>query len=397
MKACWAASWSPAAPPNVAVNAPIAILVETRRSRPPRSRPLRSRPPLKPPHRRPPPRRHPRQTPQFPPRRQAPPTAPSTTLHRPRPRPPNTASSPPPWPAASRATPGIDLATIKGTGPQGRIVRADIERAPATPVAAVATPAAIPHTAPAPAAPAITAPHRLVPLSSMRRIIARRLTESKQTVPHFYLTADLRLDALLKLRADLNARSPKEGPAAFKLSVNDLLIKAAAVALREVPDCNASYNTDAGIAFYDDIDIAIAVATPGGLITPIIRQADRKGIVAVSLEMKDLAARAKANRLKPEEFQGGGFSISNLGMYGVTSFSAIINPPQGAILAIGAGEQRPVVTDGALAIATMMSCTLSGRSSRDRRRARRPVAAILPRRRRSPPRHPPLAWTPNST
>jgi pyruvate dehydrogenase E2 component (dihydrolipoamide acetyltransferase) len=261
---------------------------------------------------------------------------------------------------------GLELAALKGSGPNGRIVRADIEAAlagaPASPAPAAApTPTAAPPAAARPPAAApisITARHRLVPHTTMRRVIARRLTESKQTIPHFYLSTDITLDALLKLRGDLNARSAKEGPGAFKLSVNDLIIKAAAIAMTRVPRVNASY-TEEGIAEYEDIDISVAVAIPDGLITPIIRQADRKGLAAISNEMKDLIARAKAGKLKPEEFQGGGFSISNLGMYGVREFAAVINPPQGAILAVGAGEQRPVVKDGALAVATMMTCTLS--------------------------------------
>ncbi|HWA80509.1 MAG TPA: pyruvate dehydrogenase complex dihydrolipoamide acetyltransferase [Acetobacteraceae bacterium] len=261
---------------------------------------------------------------------------------------------------------GLELAALKGSGPNGRIVRADIEAAlagaPASPAPAAApTPTAAPPAAARPPAAApisITARHRLVPHTTMRRVIARRLTESKQTIPHFYLSTDIALDALLKLRGDLNARSAKEGPGAFKLSVNDLIIKAAAIAMTRVPRVNASY-TEEGIAEYEDIDISVAVAIPDGLITPIIRQADRKGLAAISNEMKDLIARAKAGKLKPEEFQGGGFSISNLGMYGVREFAAVINPPQGAILAVGAGEQRPVVKDGALAVATMMTCTLS--------------------------------------
>jgi pyruvate dehydrogenase E2 component (dihydrolipoamide acetyltransferase) len=205
---------------------------------------------------------------------------------------------------------------------------------------------------------AITAPHTLVPHSTMRKVIARRLSEAKQTVPHFYVSMDIELDALLKLRGDLNARSPKEGPGAFRLSVNDLLIKAAAVTLRRLTTVNAAWTED-GVALFDDIDISVAVAIPDGLITPIIRQADRKGLAAISNEMKDLAARAKAGRLKPEEFQGGSFSISNMGMYGVAAFAAIINPPQGGILAVAAAQPRPVVKDGALAIATVMTCTLS--------------------------------------
>jgi len=262
---------------------------------------------------------------------------------------------------------GIDLATLKGSGPNGRIVKVDIEAAQkgAKPAAVASAPAPIaaaaPPPKPAPVAappPVIAAPHRLVPNSTMRKVIARRLTEAKQQVPHFYVTVDVELDALLKLRADLNARAPKDGAGAFKLSVNDLIIKASAAALRRVPKVNASY-TDEAIVLYDDVDISVAVSIDEGLITPIIRQADRKGLAAISNEMKELAGRARAGKLKPEEFQGGGFSISNLGMFGVREFAAIINPPQGAILAVGAGEQRPVVKQGALAVATVMSCTLS--------------------------------------
>jgi len=196
----------------------------------------------------------------------------------------------------------------------------------------------------------------------MRKVIARRLSESKQTVPHFYVAMDFELDALLALRAQLNAQSPKakgeDAPGAFKLSVNDMIIKACAVALRRHPGVNASW-TDEAILQYDDVDISVAVAIPDGLITPIVRQADRKGLSAISNEMKDLGARAKSGKLKPEEFQGGGFSISNMGMYGVGHFAAIINPPQAGILAVGAGEQRPVVKNGALAVATVMTCQLS--------------------------------------
>jgi pyruvate dehydrogenase E2 component (dihydrolipoamide acetyltransferase) len=192
----------------------------------------------------------------------------------------------------------------------------------------------------------------------MRKVISRRLTEAKSTIPHFYVSMDIEIDALLKLRADLNARSPKDGAGAFKLSVNDLVIKAAAATLRRVPKVNASYTEDATI-FYEDVDISVAVSIADGLITPIIRHADVKGLAVISNEMKDLAARAKAGKLKPEEFQGGGFSISNMGMYGVSEFAAIINPPQAAILAVSAGLPRPVVKNGALAIATVMTCTLS--------------------------------------
>ena len=263
---------------------------------------------------------------------------------------------------------GIDLAGLKGSGPNGRIVRADIDAAgkptqaapqPEAPKAEAAPSAAAAPPAPKPAAaPAITAPHKKLPNSSMRKIIARRLAESKQTVPHFYLTANIDIDALLKLRAELNGKSAKEGPGAFKLSLNDLIIKASAIALRRHPMVNASYTEDA-IIQYDDVDISIAVAIPDGLITPIICKADQLGLAAISNSMKDLSARAKAGKLKPEEFQGGGFSISNLGMFGIPEFSAIINPPQAAILAVGAGEKRAVVRNDAIAIATMMTVTLS--------------------------------------
>jgi pyruvate dehydrogenase E2 component (dihydrolipoamide acetyltransferase) len=261
---------------------------------------------------------------------------------------------------------GIDLSAVKGTGPNGRIVKADIEAAHKGPPTAVAPaaqaapppPAPAAPPAPKPAAPVISAPHTLVPHSSMRKVIAKRLTEAKQTVPHFYVSMDIEIDALLKLRADLNARGAKDGPGAFKLSVNDLVIKAAAITLRRIPKVNASWTDDA-LVLYDDVDISVAVSIPDGLITPIIRKADQKGLAAISNEMKDLASRAKSGKLKPEEFQGGGFSISNMGMYGVSEFAAIINPPQAGILAVSAGTKRPVVKNDALAIATVMTCTLS--------------------------------------
>jgi pyruvate dehydrogenase E2 component (dihydrolipoamide acetyltransferase) len=257
---------------------------------------------------------------------------------------------------------GIALSSLKGSGPNGRIVKADIEAARGG-VASVAVPLAAPAPVAAPAAkpapaPAITAPHRLVPNSGMRKVIARRLTEAKQTIPHFYVSVDIELDAMLKLRSELNAKSPKDGPSAYRLSVNDFIIKAAALTLRRIPTVNASYTED-NIILYDDVDISIAVSIPDGLITPIIRRADQKGLAAISNEMKDLAARAREGKLKLEEFQGGGFSISNMGMYGVSTFAAVINPPQAGILAVAAGQQRPVVRDGALAVATVMTCTLS--------------------------------------
>jgi pyruvate dehydrogenase E2 component (dihydrolipoamide acetyltransferase) len=250
---------------------------------------------------------------------------------------------------------GIDLSGVHGSGPQGRIVRADIEAFQGG--GAAAAPAVAPLPVARPAVP-ITAPHQKIPLSNVKKITARRLTEAKQTIPHFYVSIAVELDALLKLRGDLNARSPKDGPDAFKLSVNDLLIKACAVTLRRVPKVNASF-TDEAIILYDDVDISVAVSIPDGLITPIIRQADRKGVVAISNEAKALIERARAGKLKPEEFQGGGFSISNMGMYGVSEFAAIINPPQAAILAVAAGGPRPVVKDGQLAVATVMTVTLS--------------------------------------
>ncbi len=262
---------------------------------------------------------------------------------------------------------GIDIAALKGSGPHGRIVKSDVEAAVAGGVPAAA-PAAQPAAAPAApaAAPAAAGPsaagladafgqaYTEVKNSNMRKTVARRLTEAKQTVPHFYLTVDCELDALLATRKELNERAPD----GVKLSVNDMIIKAVALALRKVPEANASW-TDEAILLYSDVDVSVAVAIEGGLITPIIKNADQKGLSTISAEMKDLAGRAREGKLKPEEYQGGGFSVSNLGMFGVKHFEAIINPPQGCILAVGAGEQRAVVKDGALAIATVMSCTLS--------------------------------------
>jgi pyruvate dehydrogenase E2 component (dihydrolipoamide acetyltransferase) len=255
---------------------------------------------------------------------------------------------------------GLDISKIAGSGPNGRIVKADVDAALSRGPAPVAAAAPAPLVAaPRPVAPvAITAPHTAVPNSSMRKVIARRLAESKATIPHFYVSTDVEIDALLKIRADLNARSPKDGPGAYKLSVNDLVIKATAVTLRRFPNVNAMWTEDAILQLHD-VDISVAVSIPDGLITPIVKNADIKGLAAISTEMKDLAARAKTGKLRPEEFQGGGFSISNMGMYGVRDFAAIINPPQAGILAVSAGEQRPVVKNGALAIATVMTLTLS--------------------------------------
>jgi len=259
---------------------------------------------------------------------------------------------------------GIDLSGLSGSGPNGRIVKADIEGAapgaakPAAataPAPAAATPAPVvpaPAAAPKPAAiPDI--PHEATKLSNVRKTIARRLTESKQQVPHIYLTVDIRLDALLKLRADLNAAL---APTGVKLSVNDLLIKALAVSLMRVPKCNVMFTPDQLITF-QRADISVAVSAPSGLITPVITHADTKAVSAISTEMKDLAARAREQKLKPEEYQGGTASLSNMGMFGIKQFEAVINPPQGMIMAIGAGEKRPYVIDDALGIATVMSAT----------------------------------------
>jgi pyruvate dehydrogenase E2 component (dihydrolipoamide acetyltransferase) len=261
---------------------------------------------------------------------------------------------------------GIDLSALKGSGPNGRIVRADIEAAQTGGMAKAApAPVVAPATAPAapmaraPAAP-ITAPHKLVPHTTMRRVIAKRLSESSASVPHFYVSMDIEIDAMIGLLGQLNAKSPpRDAPGSYLITINDMVIKAAAATLRKVPGVNASW-TDDGMAFYDDVDISVAVSIPEGLITPIIRQADVKGLATISREMKDLAGRARAGKLKPEEFQGGGFSISNMGMFGVSAFTAIINPPQAAILAVAAGKKRPVVNSaGELAVATVMTCTLS--------------------------------------
>jgi pyruvate dehydrogenase E2 component (dihydrolipoamide acetyltransferase) len=258
------------------------------------------------------------------------------------------------------ANAGVDLTALSGSGPHGRIVKADIEAAlqggkPAARPAPAAAPTAAKSPTPAPAqGQAGVPPFELVPTTTMRKVIARRLTEAEQ-IPHFFLTVDCHIDPLLKVRADLNTRGEKDG---FKLSVNDFVIKAAALALRKMPAVNAAW-TDDGMMMFKSIDVSVAVALPAGLITPIIHHADQKGLATISSEMKDLAARAREGKLKPEEFQGGTFSISNLGMYGMREFTAILNPPQSCILAVGAGEQRPVVKDGALAIQTMMSCTLT--------------------------------------
>jgi len=259
---------------------------------------------------------------------------------------------------------GLHLASLKGSGPHGRIIKADVESA--QPGQAKAAPAA----APAAQAPASAAPRQvqsleqqgiapgsydLIPLDGMKKTVARRMTESARDVPHFPLTIDLEIDALLAARAKINAMLEKSGG---KVSVNDMVIKAAAVALMQVREANASY-TPEGIALHHHADIAMAVAVPGGLITPIIRNAEQKGLAQIAIEAKDLAERARTKKLKPEEFQGGTFSISNLGMFGIKSFSSIINEPQGAILSVGTGEKRPVVHGNELVVATVMTVTLT--------------------------------------
>ena len=253
---------------------------------------------------------------------------------------------------------GIDLASLKGSGPNGRIVRADVDAAKpvaAAPAVAPKPQPSAPKAAPA-AQPIFTAPgDQRVPHTSIRKVIARRMLESKQTVPHFYLTGEFEIDALLAARQAINAVLEKKGT---KVSVNDMVIKACAKALRDHPDCNASWTEDEMIQ-YGAVDISVAVATDRGLITPIVRNADLKGLAQIATDMKDLAARAKVGKLKLEEFQGGGFTISNLGMFGVKDFSAIINPPQAMILAVGVGEERVVARKGQMVIRNMMNCTLA--------------------------------------
>jgi pyruvate dehydrogenase E2 component (dihydrolipoamide acetyltransferase) len=319
---------------GVKVNDPIAILIEAGETVAAKPAPPAAAPPPLPPE-------------------PAPTAAPVTNGHAPADR---VFASPLARRMAQQA--GIDLQGVTGTGPNGRIVRADIEAVHKPQAAAPAPISAPPAIAARAPATIITAPHQKIPLSNVKKITARRLTEAKQTIPHFYVSIDVELDALLKLRLDLNAKSPKEGQGAFKLSVNDLIIKAAAVTLRRVPKVNASFTEDA-IILYDDVDISVAVSIPDGLITPIIRHADQKGLASISNETKSLIERARAGKLKPEEFQGGGFTISNMGMYGVRDFAAIINPPQAGILAVAAAEKRAVVKAGELAIATIMTVTLS--------------------------------------
>ncbi len=267
---------------------------------------------------------------------------------------------------------GLDLKALAGSGPHGRIVKKDIEAAVAAGTGkAAAAPAAA--EAPKAAAAPVAGPssdqvlklfeegsYELVPHDGMRKTIAKRLTESKQTIPHFYESVDCQLDALLALRSQLNgaAATDKDGKPAYKLSVNDMTIKALALALRDVPDANVSW-TDDNMVKHKHADVGVAVSIPGGLITPIVRRAEEKPLSVISNEMKDMGARAKSKKLQPQEYQGGTTAVSNMGMMGVKNFSAVVNPPHATILAVGAGEQRPIVKDGALAIATVMTVTLS--------------------------------------
>jgi pyruvate dehydrogenase E2 component (dihydrolipoamide acetyltransferase) len=260
---------------------------------------------------------------------------------------------------------GIDVTTIVGTGPNGRIVKEDVEAvtqsSPAKLTAALTvTSSAAPNAglslvneADPSVSPEPGIPHEVVKLSNIRKTIARRLTGSKQTVPHIYLTVDVRLDALLKLRGELNASLEARG---IKLSVNDMLVKALGLALIQVPKCNVSFAGD-NMLQYSRADISVAVSVPTGLITPIVKGADGKSLSAISTEISELAGRAKEGKLQPHEYQGGTVSISNMGMMGIKQFDAVINPPQGMILAIGAGEKRPTIVDDSIAIATVMSAT----------------------------------------
>lgn len=297
------------------------------------------------------------------------------------------ATPPPPAPAAAGerlfATPlarriaadaGIDLTALSGSGPKGRIVKADVLNAREKGVAPVPKEAAaVAPAAPAPAPKPMSddavlklfaeGSYDLVPHDNMRKVIARRLAEAKTTIPHFYLTVDCELDALLALRTQLNDAAPvkkteKGDIPAYKLSVNDMIIKALALALRDVPDANVSW-TETAMVRHKACDVGVAVSIPGGLITPVVRSAETKALSAISNEMKDMAARAKARKLKPEEYQGGSSAVSNLGMMGVKNFAAVINPPHATILAVGAGEQRPVVKGGEVKVATLMTVTLS--------------------------------------
>ncbi len=253
---------------------------------------------------------------------------------------------------------GIDLSSIKGSGPHGRIVKDDLSGGQASSAKAQPSAASRPQQASGPGAKQLADAYGMkykeIPNNSIRKVVARRLVESKQTVPHFYLTIECRIDNLMKARAEINAQADGK----FKLSVNDFVIKAAANALKAYPAANTAWTDDAILQF-EDSDISVAVSTPNGLMTPIVKAAQTKGLKQISEEVKDLAKRARDGKLKPEEFQGGTFCVSNLGMYGIQEFGAIINPPQSCILAVGAGEEKPFVEKGEIKIGTFMKCTLS--------------------------------------
>ncbi|MCR9240769.1 MAG: pyruvate dehydrogenase complex dihydrolipoamide acetyltransferase [Rhodobiaceae bacterium] len=249
---------------------------------------------------------------------------------------------------------GIDLSAVTGSGPRGRIVKADVEAAPKTAERAASKTQAAMSSIDARAFYE-EGTYDEIPLNSMRKTIARRLTQSKQEIPHYYLTIDCVLDELLKVRKHLNAEGADAG---VKLSVNDFIVRAAALALKKVPEANVSFADDALLQHHHS-DVGIAVALEGGLITPIIRRADEKGLAEISAEAKELAARARDKKLSPAEFAGGSFSVSNLGMFGIKNFTAVINPPQAAIMAVGAGEPRPIIVDGEVKAATVMTVTLS--------------------------------------
>ncbi|MGE3150202.1 MAG: pyruvate dehydrogenase complex dihydrolipoamide acetyltransferase [Pseudorhodoplanes sp.] len=261
---------------------------------------------------------------------------------------------------------GIDLGRVQGSGPHGRVIARDIESARSGKGLKAPTPAAGQAPAIAPMADdKIRAlfeegSYEVIPHDNMRKVIARRLLEAKQTIPHFYLTIDCDIDNLLSAREQINAAAPKDkdGKPAYKISVNDFVIKALALALQKIPDANVSW-TESGMLKHKYSDVGVAVAIPGGLITPIVRKAEQKPLSVISNEMKDYAARARARKLKPEEYQGGSTAVSNLGMYGVKDFAAVINPPHATIVAVGAGEQRAVVRNGEVKVGTVMSCTLS--------------------------------------
>jgi len=245
----------------------------------------------------------------------------------------------------------INLATLQGSGPRGRIIKADVEAA----VSNKPQSSQVSTTTSYKAADDLYPAYEQVKVSNMRKVIAQRLTESKQNVPHFYLTVECEIDELLNFRKQIN----KSLPESERISVNDLIIKAISVALKKVPDANASWIEGGYVRRYQHADVSVAVAVEGGLVTPIVRGAELKSILEISREMKELISKARAGKLKPQEFQGGTFSLSNLGMYGIKNFSAVINPPQGCILAVGAGEELPIVRDGKVEIATIMGCTLS--------------------------------------